>query len=209
VAHGASSQPWAWRPAAGARLARTLGLTNAADALHHVNHPHCTRHCPTCRGYRALVSSWVRRRLEGRRAGRPNRSVAPSKLRRYGSARIDSRIHWRSFNAPIQKPKYKNHAGTCRSSRHIIGLVHRRMGSRVSGRQAVPRHSVAAPRGAAPSVWSRHRRAPSISLCRVRPNPSVKRSANGRPPGPGRWYAVHCHQPGPGVLPLSPAYLER
>ena len=38
---------------------------------------------------------------------------------------------------------------------------------------------------------------------RVRPNPSLKRSANGRPPGPGRWYAVHFRQPGPGVLPSS------
>ena len=37
------------------------------------------------------------------------------------------------------------------------------------------------------------------------PNPSLKRSANGRPPGPGWWYGVHFHQPGPGVLPLSPA----
>jgi hypothetical protein len=39
----------------------------------------------------------------------------------------------------------------------------------------------------------------------ARPNPSLKRSANGRPPGPGWWYAVHFHQPGPSVLPLSPA----
>jgi hypothetical protein len=39
----------------------------------------------------------------------------------------------------------------------------------------------------------------------ARPNHSLKRSANGRPPGPGWWYAVHFHQPGPGVLPLSPA----
>ena len=38
---------------------------------------------------------------------------------------------------------------------------------------------------------------------RVRPNPSLNRSANGRPPGPGWWYAVHFHQPGPGVLPLA------
>ena len=37
------------------------------------------------------------------------------------------------------------------------------------------------------------------------PNPSLKRSANGRPPGPGLWYSVHCHRPGPGVLPSSPA----
>ena len=35
------------------------------------------------------------------------------------------------------------------------------------------------------------------------PNPSLKRSANGRPPGPVWRYAVHFHQPGPGVLPLA------
>ena len=45
-----------------------------------------------------------------------------------------------------------------------------------------------------------------LRLCRpVQPNPSLKRSANGRPPGPGRWYAVHFHQPGPGVPPSVPA----
>ena len=37
------------------------------------------------------------------------------------------------------------------------------------------------------------------------PNPSLKRSANGRPPGPGLRYSVHFLSPGPGVLPLSPA----
>jgi hypothetical protein len=37
------------------------------------------------------------------------------------------------------------------------------------------------------------------------PNPSLKRSANGRPPGPGLWHMVHFHSPGPGVLPSSPA----
>ena len=39
----------------------------------------------------------------------------------------------------------------------------------------------------------------------ARSNPSLKRSANGRPPAPGRWYAVHFHRPGAGVPPLSPA----
>ena len=43
----------------------------------------------------------------------------------------------------------------------------------------------------------------------VRPNPSVKRSANGRPPGPPSRYGVHFLLCGPGVLPLAPAYLER
>jgi hypothetical protein len=44
-----------------------------------------------------------------------------------------------------------------------------------------------------------------IRIRAARPNPSLKLSTNGRPPGPGRWYAVHFHRPGPGVLPLSPA----
>jgi hypothetical protein len=42
------------------------------------------------------------------------------------------------------------------------------------------------------------------SVPRVRPNPSLKRSANGRPPGP-RGASVYHAPHGPGVLPLSPA----
>ena len=41
------------------------------------------------------------------------------------------------------------------------------------------------------------------------PNPSVKARPNGKPPGPGRRYAVHFRRPGPGVLPSVPPYLER
>jgi hypothetical protein len=36
------------------------------------------------------------------------------------------------------------------------------------------------------------------------PNPSLKRSANGRPPGPD-YGEDNSPQPGPGALPLSPA----
>ena len=38
----------------------------------------------------------------------------------------------------------------------------------------------------------------------VLPNPSLKLSPNGEPPGPGRRYAVHFRQPGPGVPPSVP-----
>lgn len=38
----------------------------------------------------------------------------------------------------------------------------------------------------------------------LRPNPSLNRSSNGRPPSPVRWYTVHLHRPGLGVLPLPP-----
>ena len=41
------------------------------------------------------------------------------------------------------------------------------------------------------------------------PNPSFKARPNGKPPGPGRWYGVHFHRPGPGVLPSAPPQLER
>ena len=47
------------------------------------------------------------------------------------------------------------------------------------------------------------------SAHRARPNPSVEARPNGRPPGPGWWYAVHFHQPGPGVLPSVPPHLKR
>ena len=44
-----------------------------------------------------------------------------------------------------------------------------------------------------------------VATHRVLPNPTLKRSTNGRPPGPVWRYAVHFRQPGPGVPPLPPA----
>jgi hypothetical protein len=58
------------------------------------------------------------------------------------------------------------------------------------------------------ALIAEHEKEPGLRkhrIRRVRPNPSLKGSANGRPPGPGRRYAVHFRQPGPGVLPLAPA----
>ncbi len=43
------------------------------------------------------------------------------------------------------------------------------------------------------------------TLSPAQPNPSLKRSANGMPPGPVWRYTIHFRQPGPGVLPSSPA----
>ena len=45
----------------------------------------------------------------------------------------------------------------------------------------------------------------ALGMVAMRPNHSLKRSDNGRPPGPAWRYAVHFRQPGPGALPLSPA----
>ena len=57
--------------------------------------------------------------------------------------------------------------------------------------------------GVSPVAWwpkGNGRRLPAVL-----PNPSLKRSANGMPPGPVWRYAVHFRQPGPGVLPSAPA----
>ena len=46
----------------------------------------------------------------------------------------------------------------------------------------------------------------SVPACAlVRPNPSLKRRANGMPPGPRSRYGVHFLHRGPGVLPSAPA----
>ena len=50
--------------------------------------------------------------------------------------------------------------------------------------------------------WHAHSRRTS---CAALPNPSLKRSANGRTPGPAAGYGVHFPAAGPGVLPSSPA----
>ena len=56
------------------------------------------------------------------------------------------------------------------------------------------------PQQAAGPLHAHAQRAPSTAL----PNPSLKRSANGMPPAPGRRYAVHFRQPGAGAIPSSP-----
>ena len=69
--------------------------------------------------------------------------------------------------------------------------------------------SVCAPEGTAWQLVSSHLWRFIIRSMSIRPtslpNPSLKRSANGRPPGPACRYGVHFLQPGPGVLPSSPA----
>ena len=69
------------------------------------------------------------------------------------------------------------------------------------GRQRGAGSAWGGPRGVTGPGQAQHTRAQGAAL----PNPSLKRSANGRPPGPGRRYVVHCRLPGPGVLPSSPA----
>ena len=65
------------------------------------------------------------------------------------------------------------------------------------GRQRGAGSAGYAPQGVT-GPWQAHRqRASGAAL----PNPSLKRSANGRPPGPATGYGVHFPVAGPGVLP--------
>ena len=56
-----------------------------------------------------------------------------------------------------------------------------------------------------PAEWFAYKNTRVIAVATVLPNPSLKRSANGRPPGPRSRYGVHFLLRGPGVLPSSPA----
>ena len=69
------------------------------------------------------------------------------------------------------------------------------------GRQRGAGGDCCAPAGVA-RPWQAHRQRSSGAAL---PNPSFKRSANGRPPGPAGRYAVHFLPAGPGVLSSSPA----
>jgi hypothetical protein len=98
------------------------------------------------------------------------------------------------LSSGVQRVEYEARASTARGNRgdflpRPLGRRYGRAGH-VSAEQALVTYSSSFPRGAGP-------------------NPSVKRSANGGPPGPEWRYAVHFRHSGPGVPPSSPAYLER
>ena len=82
-------------------------------------------------------------------------------------------------------------------------------GARASAtRPAIVAHRVTVAAGlgaAASSIASVQRSHMPAGQPLAAPNPSLKLSPNGRPPGPSWRYAVHFRQLGPGVLPLVPA----
>ena len=92
---------------------------------------------------------------------------------------------------------------SCRGSAAMAAIVPSLAAGGGSGGQRQASVSVRLPRRTVPGG---HAVVPgNVSINTALPNPSLKRSANGRPPAPGRWYGVHFRQPGPGVLPSSPA----
>ena len=139
--------------------------------------------------------------IQTERSGRCGRGVSDVSTRRESARAWKPREQHRSKSAQHAVSKTSAQTGNT-----VALIARRRAPCKVrSGcrRRGVPRLLLW--QRCAESTISGMQNHPSGKRRARMPNPSLKRSANGRPPGPGRWYAVHFHRPGPGVLPSSPA----
>ena len=208
MVRGTFSPPGRWRPAVVARLARTLGNAEMQ---------HTSTASSTCFSTRrpAGFSLVAARKSDGT----PADLAEPE-----GTANTDSGTGFALAKAVDGQGHQQAAVAHGREEEHSVSHRHHRAAPTLARMQS----PCSQPRGArnttrffgsraAVATWptpclhvprnSPHSqlRGPAPAL----PNPSVNRSANGRPPAPGRWYAVHFHRPGAGVLPSSPGYLER
>ena len=190
MVRGTFSPARAWRPAAGARLARTLGNTiSTAAAQESRTAKMQLQHPASMLNEADDTSSTAPQRGAGRGIAK-HLSTSIGKALRALNIRCRSSAFSKSVlgTAAVQ-PK-------CRILifRSDGGMVNC-SGTAVFGMSpSCGRSVVVVPTSA------RADRAPPVL-----PNPSLKWSPNGGPRGPGRRYPVHFRQPGPGVLPLSPA----
>ena len=99
-------------------------------------------------------------------------------------------------------------AVTCvRDSAEKVSLLGRRNGLRITSwhcgaaASILGQASLSARRSLLRSPTGKVSKTSRQSVFRAWPNPSLKWTPNGVPPGPGWWYAVHFHQPGPRVTP--------
>jgi hypothetical protein len=177
VVRGTFSPTRAWRPAVGARLSRTLGSTKTRRK--HL------RGSPSTGGSRSML-----------RRGLSRTEKVPSHIGivalRWASSHLKG-TQTESFRSrtgqfwlvQTQKPQCPVAAWfSCgKHRRDFIAQIQRWvLKSWVSFRSAL---------------------GIGLSATRVPPNLSLKGRSNGGPPGPGRRYAVHFRQPGPGVPPLA------
>ena len=197
MVRGTFSPARAWRPAVGARLARTLGIAMRGRW--------CTSRVSACR-----------RGLNSHEAAEP-RGIARPQVHRRAEKRSAETSEWRrnpaAANGNEMEPPCHIGPAHCVGSSQVQPVF----------RAAAGDVAVAADGGGglnAPHTWvssaereatvARHAE-PQGLLYRQRasstpalPNPSLKGSTNGMPPGPGWRYAVHFRHPGPGVMPLAP-----
>ena len=190
MVRGTFSPARAWRPAVGYRLAQTLGSTRPRPQLH------------------------------GKQPPRPNQAhalpppVSPTE-RWLAKAQHDCKPQL-TFGAGVSAEQSKhlkklpwaasrhNRAHQC-TARAIQRALKRNTPNKKIGFQRQQQSfqvSCACLQRQPQSQLFKYSR--TVVVQKVLPNPSLNRSADGRPPGPGWWYAVHFHQPGPGVLPSAP-----
>ncbi len=141
--------------------------------------------------------------------GNPCDQLEPARLPRRQRRRIEAPACFRRVHRQDVKAQHRavwSQASTSSYRFHCGHAIARRVAPcrthGVARRRGVPR-LLCPQRGAVGHVPCQQRHALHRGA-RVQPNPSLNRSANGRPPAPGRWYAVHFHRPGAGVLPSSP-----
>ena len=93
-----------------------------------------------------------------------------------------------------------------RLTRALLALLWHPRGRRLQNTDRIGRQRGAGGPGGTQPRAAKPCYAPSLRSTKAAlPNPSLKRSANGRPPGPATGYGVHFPVAGPGVLPSSPA----
>jgi hypothetical protein len=211
VVRGTVSPARAWRPAAGARLARTLGVTK------HTSRRSLPQFSPQLHPKSQLPSHETLRKFHLRPCsslGTKTRSHADRTHRNH-----DSGLVWADA-VTLEESRSTFVLGFCGLGGRFYRLPVRPALARATTSLREERQSLST------KDFQSHRKTyshsercrfmlrcfgvsqlarTSFSAARVTPNPSLKRSANGRPPGPVWRYAVHFRQSGPGVLPSSPA----
>ena len=121
---------------------------------------------------------------------------APQRLGKSGAVRCCTALGLRGWKV----------SSLGRLNRALLALLWHTRGRRLQDAVRIGRQRGAGGPGGTQPRAAKACYAPSLrSIKAALPNPSLKRSANGRPPGPGPRYGVHFLSPGPGVLQSSPA----
>ena len=176
------------------------------------------RHSVVSASTRTLCPAKPPRRQPSRDPPVANPTHAPAAspwLTRRANSASKRLVAWRE-DCKLWDLRHKSKSWQRRLAKQLIGLP-----CGVAAYASSAQHRGKAPRRAR-SCWLPHTKTARCSSASRRgsnpggskpraagPNPSVKPSPNGGPPGPGHRYGVHFLWPGPGVPPSVPAYLER
>ena len=203
MVRGTFSPTRAWRPAVVARLARTLG--SARRAMWHSSRiSACRRGLNSHDAAEPRIRSGPRQRTMQRSSAQCKNVEHARRDMSRGAARSSDKAPPCHRETPhcVGDPGFQSVRGPAAASdtASIRGPLRQRLECAARHRR---RRGAGGDRGAqtgATRPWPAHRpHSPGAAL----PNPSLKWSANGRPPGPVCG-ALHSPQPGPGVLPLAP-----